>query len=361
MGELVESQSAHVVDLSTTQVEYARPTTGTERKLAEVLAEIVGTERVSAHSNFFDDLGADSLLMAQFCARVRKRPDLPTVSMKDVYRHPTISGLATALGEPVPAPGDLDTEKALAEILAEIVGVEHVSADSNFFDDLGADSLLMARFCARVRKRPGLPTVSIQDVYAHPTVKSLATTLAKPVPAPSDLDTEKALAEILAEIVGVEHVSADSNFFDDLGADSLLMARFCARVRKRPDLPTVSIQDVYAAPDRQEPRNNARETRAGSRRVADLVTRGGECRRGGWSTSSAEYCSYWSTSDTASSSRSFSNRATTGSPTPPACPTSTCDRSCSERGSSSAFPSFRSWRNGCSSVGGSPGRSASGA
>jgi non-ribosomal peptide synthetase-like protein len=35
--------------------------------------------------------------MAQFCARVRKRSDLPSVSMKDVYQHPTIRGLATAL------------------------------------------------------------------------------------------------------------------------------------------------------------------------------------------------------------------------------------------------------------------------
>ena len=37
------------------------------------------------------------MVMAQFCARVRKRDDLPSVSMKDVYQHPTISSLATAL------------------------------------------------------------------------------------------------------------------------------------------------------------------------------------------------------------------------------------------------------------------------
>src|SRR5204863_678651 len=41
--------------------------------------------------------GADSLLMAQFCARVRKRGDLPKVSMKDVYAHPTIRALAVAV------------------------------------------------------------------------------------------------------------------------------------------------------------------------------------------------------------------------------------------------------------------------
>ena len=37
------------------------------------------------------------MLMAQFCARVRKRGDLPPVSMRDIYQHPTIRTLATAL------------------------------------------------------------------------------------------------------------------------------------------------------------------------------------------------------------------------------------------------------------------------
>lgn len=75
---------------------YADPTTGTESNLAEVLAGIVGVERVSVDSHFFDDLGADSMVMARFCARVRKRVDLPSVSMKDIYRHPTIRSSCSA-------------------------------------------------------------------------------------------------------------------------------------------------------------------------------------------------------------------------------------------------------------------------
>ncbi len=67
--------------------------------MAAVLAEVLHAEQVDATAHFFDDLGADSLSMAHFCARVRKRDDLPTVSMKDVYQHPTIRGLAGALGE----------------------------------------------------------------------------------------------------------------------------------------------------------------------------------------------------------------------------------------------------------------------
>ncbi|MHA5054054.1 Pls/PosA family non-ribosomal peptide synthetase [Streptomyces sp. SD15] len=84
------------------------PQAGTEKRLAEVLAGVVRVEQVPADSHFFDDLGADSLVMAQFCARVRKRADLPAVSMKDIYRHPTIRRLATALADaastPVPSP-----------------------------------------------------------------------------------------------------------------------------------------------------------------------------------------------------------------------------------------------------------------
>ncbi|CAL9643448.1 Pls/PosA family non-ribosomal peptide synthetase [Streptomyces sp. enrichment culture] len=73
------------------------PSTDTERNLAEVLAGVVCVEQVSVDSNFFDDLGANSLVMTQFCARVRKRADLPPVSIKDIYRHPTIRSLATAV------------------------------------------------------------------------------------------------------------------------------------------------------------------------------------------------------------------------------------------------------------------------
>jgi non-ribosomal peptide synthetase-like protein len=59
-------------------------------------------ERVSVDGHFFDDLGANSLVMAHFCARVRKRTDLPSASMKDIYRHPTIRSLATGLADAAP-------------------------------------------------------------------------------------------------------------------------------------------------------------------------------------------------------------------------------------------------------------------
>ncbi|MEV0009055.1 Pls/PosA family non-ribosomal peptide synthetase [Streptomyces sp. NPDC047973] len=65
-------------------------------------------------------------------------------------------------------------EEPLARVLADVMHLDHVSPGSHFFDDLGADSLVMAHFCARVRKHPDLAPVSMRDVYAHPTIGSLA-------------------------------------------------------------------------------------------------------------------------------------------------------------------------------------------
>ena len=83
------------------------PAAGTEAILAEMLAEVMRAERVPVDGHFFDDLGADSLVMAKFCARVRKREDLPSVSMKDIYAHPTIRSLAESF-ELAEAEADLD-------------------------------------------------------------------------------------------------------------------------------------------------------------------------------------------------------------------------------------------------------------
>ena len=79
-----------------------------ERTVARLLADVLRVESVPVESHFFDDLGADSLVMAHFCARVRKRGDLPRVSMRDLYAHPTVRRLVAALadrasGAPAPA------------------------------------------------------------------------------------------------------------------------------------------------------------------------------------------------------------------------------------------------------------------
>ncbi|WP_345702863.1 phosphopantetheine-binding protein, partial [Pseudonocardia eucalypti] len=77
-------------------------TTQLERTLGELLADVTKAPQVSVNSHFFRDLDADSMRMAHFCARVRKHPDLPAISMKDVYRNPTVRGLTRAVS-PTPS------------------------------------------------------------------------------------------------------------------------------------------------------------------------------------------------------------------------------------------------------------------
>ncbi|WP_345379031.1 Pls/PosA family non-ribosomal peptide synthetase [Actinomycetospora straminea] len=161
------------------------PPDRTQTLLAEILAGALERDEVPVDAHVFDDLGADSMLMARFCARVRKHPDLPSIAMQDVYAHPTVAQLASALAPPTAppaAPADR-TQALLAEVLAGALERDEVPVDAHVFDDLGADSMLMARFCARVRKHPDLPTVAMQDVYAHPTVADLARALAASSPA----------------------------------------------------------------------------------------------------------------------------------------------------------------------------------
>ncbi|MBP2328600.1 non-ribosomal peptide synthetase-like protein [Kibdelosporangium banguiense] len=179
MGKTVEVPTVDLAESSTTDGAHVGPAAGVERMFTDVLAEVLRVEQVPADSHFFDDLGADSMVMAQFCARVRKRPDLPSVSIKDIYQHPTIRSLAAALADTAPVP----VERMFTDVLAEVLRVEQVPADSHFFDDLGADSMVMAQFCARVRKQPDLPSVSIKDIYQHPTIRSLAAALADTTPA----------------------------------------------------------------------------------------------------------------------------------------------------------------------------------
>ena len=80
-------------------------------------------------------------------------------------------------------PPETETEQALCEALCDVLGLEQVSIDGDFFADYGGHSLLMARFCARVRQLEPSMQVAMRDVYAHTTVRGLARTLNAARPA----------------------------------------------------------------------------------------------------------------------------------------------------------------------------------
>jgi non-ribosomal peptide synthetase-like protein len=75
----------------------AVPGDGTERKLAEVWEALLGTRQVSVDDDFFLDLGGHSLLAARMVSELRKDAAFASVTMRDIYNHPTISRLAYAM------------------------------------------------------------------------------------------------------------------------------------------------------------------------------------------------------------------------------------------------------------------------
>jgi hypothetical protein len=73
------------------------------------------------------------------------RPSAPAASGAHDERHAVDS-----------VPGDRGAAR-VRRVVAEVLGTDRICAGGHFFADLGADSMMMARFCARMRKRTGLP------------------------------------------------------------------------------------------------------------------------------------------------------------------------------------------------------------
>ena len=142
----------------------AEPATSAEAILAEMLAGVMKVDQVAFDDHFFDDLGADSLVMAKFCARVRKRRgQLPVMSMKDIYAIPTIRGLAEAFGiaeaeaevnlDAIPTliqPRDPDPGPVGGVASGEHAAVPHVRGTA-------AAVLPGVRMGGRAGRRPGVP------------------------------------------------------------------------------------------------------------------------------------------------------------------------------------------------------------
>jgi len=122
----VEVEAAHVTASSTVERRYVAPTRAAERVLAHVLAEVVGVGHVSINGKFFEDLGADALIMAQICVRVRKRADLPLVSMKDIYQPPTLNSLTIAPEPMHPVNAAPDESPPFAWTTAPVSSLQYV-------------------------------------------------------------------------------------------------------------------------------------------------------------------------------------------------------------------------------------------
>jgi non-ribosomal peptide synthetase-like protein len=67
-----------------------------------------------------------------------------------------------------------EIEEALSRALLAVMKIHRASVVDNFFQDLGAHSLLMARFASEIRKTLNVSAVSMRDIYLNPTIETLA-------------------------------------------------------------------------------------------------------------------------------------------------------------------------------------------
>ncbi|WP_232376105.1 non-ribosomal peptide synthetase [Amycolatopsis aidingensis] len=78
----------------------ARPVTSQQRALAELFGEILQLEGVGVHDNFFD-LGGHSMASMRLLGRIRAVLGAE-LTVRDIFDHPTVAGIAAKLGEARP-------------------------------------------------------------------------------------------------------------------------------------------------------------------------------------------------------------------------------------------------------------------
>jgi surfactin family lipopeptide synthetase A len=105
------------------------------------------------------------------------------------------------LGEAAESPATA-TEKSLAAIWSEVLGVEEISADESFFD-IGGHSLKATRVINQVRREMGVE-ISMQELFRRPTLRELAAAIdqapADPVGSIPDTGPRPASDEELAQL-----------------------------------------------------------------------------------------------------------------------------------------------------------------
>ncbi|MEM7586326.1 MAG: amino acid adenylation domain-containing protein [Acidobacteriota bacterium] len=112
---------------------FVAPRNDTETGIANIWAEVLGLDRVSAEANFFE-LGGHSLLATRIISRVRKafHVDMP---VRAIFEIPTVAGLARWVAESAPeATGDTPRDaiaassQSLEDELAELEGLSEQEA-----------------------------------------------------------------------------------------------------------------------------------------------------------------------------------------------------------------------------------------
>ncbi|PSB58131.1 Pls/PosA family non-ribosomal peptide synthetase, partial [Chamaesiphon polymorphus] len=76
-----------------------KPNNEAESKIAFIWAEVLGINEISIDADFFQELGGHSLLAAIVISKLRENSQFQDLAVLDIYQHPTVAKLATALAD----------------------------------------------------------------------------------------------------------------------------------------------------------------------------------------------------------------------------------------------------------------------
>ena len=96
-------------------------------------------------------------------------------------------------------PPATEVERKLAAIFRELLGMNEIGIDDNFFD-LGANSLMMVRVVEKIRTEFGLK-ISLVRVFQFPTLGSLAAAIAGPDSGPAATPPEQNRGQLRREMM----------------------------------------------------------------------------------------------------------------------------------------------------------------
>jgi acyl carrier protein len=219
-------------------------------RLAAIWRALLDLEEVSPEDNFFD-LGGHSLLVPRLLDEVKAAFGV-TLPAVDVFRYPTLRELT----DRVESAAAGRAREVVAAVWCELLDLPAVEGAANFFE-LGGHSLLVPGLQERLRERLGV-SVEAVAIFRNPTLDAfVAYVEAKGGGAPR---VEERLAAIWRQVLDLERVDPEDNFFD-LGGHSLVVPKIQELVRvefgitvpaveffRHPTLQAFASQVLRAAP-----------------------------------------------------------------------------------------------------------------
>ncbi|WP_069170069.1 non-ribosomal peptide synthetase family protein [Streptomyces griseus] len=98
--------------------DFVEPGTQLEAEIAETFCSLLGVPKVSAMADFFE-LGGNSLLVARLTAQLSRTHDV-TLPVEQIFRVPTVAGVAAAIEEDRRQRDNVDSEVLYAQQLEEL-------------------------------------------------------------------------------------------------------------------------------------------------------------------------------------------------------------------------------------------------